>query len=130
MGERKSAQEALNRLVVTGIPRTVVAISYQIRHAPTLCSVIRAGNDDGLFKLWVAWQPTGSQYRTASQSVLEATIGGLPAKDVSFRVTSFGGGLPPEPPGLKADLVRAMLTRPAERCEVFDDGSMQLASAQ
>ena len=125
--QRKAAQAALDQLQKTSIPRRVVAISYQSGQAPTTCTVVpKAGTDDA-FDVFLAWKPTRPDYKSVPQSVLEATVGRPPAKSVRFHVSTFGGSTP-EPASVQASLVRAMLAKPAEQCEVLENGSLQLIS--
>jgi hypothetical protein len=127
--ERKAASTALNLLQHTKIPRTVVAISYQVGQAPTTCTLVPNRGAQGIFELFVAWKPTNPNADVASapQSVLEATIDEGSFKDDRFHVSSFGSGVT-EPASVKASLVRAVLSTLAERCEVLENGALRLVS--
>jgi hypothetical protein len=128
--EQKSAQTALDILQQTPIPRTVVAISRQSGQAPTICRVLPIPETRGAFQLVVGWKPDHPAYMSVPQSVLEATIG-QSVKDDRFHVSSFGGGGPkpiPEPPSVEASLVRAVLSKPAEKCEVLENSHLRLAA--
>ena len=127
--QRKAVSSALNLLQHTKIPRTVVAISFQIGQAPSTCTVIPGPGTQGIFELFVAWKPTNPNADVASapQSVLEATIDDGSFKNDRFHVSSFGSGVP-EPAGVKASLVRAVLSTLAQRCEVLENGDLRLVS--
>jgi hypothetical protein len=127
--ERTAVSAALNLLQHTMIPRTVVAISYQIGQAPTTCTVIPGHGAQGIFELFVAWKPTNpnADFASAPQSVLEATIDEGSFKNDRFHVSSFGSGVP-EPAGVNANLVRAVLSTLAERCEALENGDLRLVS--
>jgi hypothetical protein len=125
------AQDALDLLQETALPRSVVAISYQAGQAPITCIVLPETGARGRFKLVMAWKPDRPAYIAVPQSVLEATIGGS-VKEVRFHVTSFGGGgrnPTPEPARVAATVVRAALAKPAERCEVLENSQLRLAHA-
>jgi hypothetical protein len=130
--ERTAAQTALDGLQQTPIPRAVVAISYQTGQAPNTCVVLPNAGARGTFKLVVAWKPTRPDFMAVAQSVLEATIGETAAKSDQFHITSFGGGgldPKPEPASIAADVVRAVLAKPAETCEVLENGHLRLAAS-
>jgi hypothetical protein len=128
--ERNSAQAALDLLRKTSIPRTVVAISYQSGQAPTTCVVMPESGTEGAFKLFMAWKPTGDIYKSVPQNVLEATIAEASSKGDRFHVSTFGGQYNlPEPASVEASLVRAVLAKPAEQCEVLENGHLQLVAA-
>jgi hypothetical protein len=130
--EREAAQTALDGLQQTPIPRAVVAISYQAGQAPTTCIVLPKAGAEGIFKLFVAWKPNRPDFMAVAQNVLEATIGESPSKSDQFHITSFGGGgldPKPEPANVAADLVRAVLAKPSETCEVLENGHLRLAVA-
>ncbi len=128
--EQKAVQTALRILQQTPIPRTVVAISRQSGQAPTICQVLPKTDAGGTFELVVGWKPDHPAYMSVPQSVLEATIG-KSVKDDRFHVSSFGGGGHdpiPEPASVEASLVRAVLSKPAEKCEVLENSQLRLAS--
>ncbi len=132
-GERKAAQTALDLLQQTTIPRSVVAISYQSGQAPTTCIVLPKAGAPGVFDLFVAWKPNRPDFMSVPQSVLLATIGEATSKNDRFQITSFGGGgrhPKPEPVSVEASLVRAELAKPAETCEVLENGHLRLALSQ
>jgi hypothetical protein len=126
--QRTVAQTALDRLQGTAIPTRVVAISLQTRQAPRICSLVPQLGAPGTFKLVVAWKPSGPGTKFVPQSVLEATIG-TSVRDDRFQVTTFGGNVP-EPPRLQATLVRAVESKPAEECEILENGHLQLVPGQ
>lgn len=128
--QRTAAQAALDLLQRTGIPRSVVAISIQAGQAPTTCIVLPTAAPER-FTLVLAWKPDRRAYIAVPQSVLEATIGRSVA-GIRFHLTSFGGGgsnPAPEPARVAATLVRASLAKPAERCEVLENGHLRLVRA-
>jgi hypothetical protein len=130
--ERTAAQTALDHLQQTAIPRTVVAISYQSGQAPTTCVILPKTGAQGIFELFVAWKPNRPDFMAVAQSVLEATIGESSSKSDQFHITQFGGGglhPKPEPANVAADLVRAVLAKPIETCEVLENGHLRLAVA-
>jgi len=62
--------------------------------------------------------------------VLVATISQTSAAEDEFTVASFGGsGKKPEPPAVKAGLIRASLTKPAEQCEVLANSHLRLVAS-
>lgn len=126
--ERKAAQAALDRLQQTMIPKTVVGVSIQSAQAPRICSVLLQPGSPGLFKLFVAWKPSAAAYRFVPQTLLEATIGQAKVKDVQYHVTTFGGRVP-VPASVEATLVRAVESKPAERCEALENGQLRLVAA-
>ncbi len=131
--QRATAQSALDLLQATPIPRAVVAISYQSGQAPTTCVVLPAAGTTKTFKLYVAWKPNRPDFMSVPQSVLEATIAAGSSKSDTFQITSFGGGgrhPKPEPPNIEADLVRAVLAKPGETCQVLESGRLRLAPSQ
>jgi hypothetical protein len=118
------------RLGRTGVPSSLVAISIQAGQAPTTCIVLPTAVADR-FQLVIAWKPDRRGYIGVPQSVLQATIprsvGGI-----SSHVTSFGGGGSnplPEPAAVAAAVARASLAKPAERCEVLENGRLRLVEA-
>lgn len=128
---RKAAQTALDRLQQTSIPRRVVAISYQSGQAPTTCIILPEAGAEGIFELFVAWKPNRPDFMAVPQSVLEATIDEASSKSDQFHTTTFGGGglhPKPEPASIEADLVRAVLAKPGETCEVLENGHLRLAA--
>jgi hypothetical protein len=65
------------------------------------------------------------------RSVLAATIDETSAKNDSFDVRTFSNRLGKsvaEPVGVGAGFVRAALTKPAEQCEVLDNGKLRLVA--
>jgi hypothetical protein len=127
--QRQAAQAALGLLGKTTIPREVLALSFQTGQAPNVCSVLPRASSTALFDLFMAWNPTRPAYRNMPQSVLQAAIGVSSAKRDSYHVTTFGGQRgKPEPPEIKATLARVALTRPAEQCEVLEDGRLQIST--
>jgi hypothetical protein len=127
-GAHVSAQVALNSLTRTGIPRIIVAISYQIGQAPTMCSVLPQFGHAEAYTLLVAWLPTNpnSNYASIRESVLQATIGSS-AKNDRFHVDSFGGQKP-EPAAVQASVARVALSNPA-RCEALANGDLRLVTS-
>ena len=108
----------------------MVAISFQSGQAPTTCVILPKAGAKGIFKLFVAWKPNRPDFMSVPQSVLEATIAEASSKSDQFHITSFGGGglhPKPEPANVEADLVRAVLAKPAETCEVLENGHLRLA---
>ncbi len=131
--QRATAQSALDLMQQTPIPRAVVAISYQSGQAPTTCVVLPTTTSKQTFKLYVAWKPNRPDFMSVPQSVLEATIGAGSSKSDQFKITTFGGGghdPKPEPPNIEADLVRAVLAKPGETCQVLESGRLRLAPSQ
>jgi hypothetical protein len=127
---RKSAQSALDQLRRTAIPRRVLAISYQTGQVPNTCVVLPASASKGTFKLFIAWDPTNPSFVLVPHTVLEATINETSAKGDRFQVSSYGGRYgKPEPPAEKAKLIRAVLSRSAQQCEVLQNGQLQLTSS-
>jgi hypothetical protein len=128
--QRTAAQAALDRLQKTGLPRSVVAISYQTGQAPVTCIVLPTAADDR-FQLVIAWKPDRADYASIPQSVLVATIGSS-SRDVHYRVTSFGGGPSgaKEPASVAAAVVRASLAKPAEQCQVLENSRLRLVPAR
>jgi hypothetical protein len=128
--QRDAAQAALDRLGRTGIPSSLVAISIQAGQAPSTCIVLPTAAADR-FQLVIAWKPDRGAYKNVAQSVLQATIP-RSASGIVSHVTSFGGGGTnprPEPPAVAAAVVRASLAKPAERCEVLENGHLRLVEA-
>jgi hypothetical protein len=130
--ERQAAQTALDLLQRTSIPRTVVATSFQSGQAPTTCVILPKAGAKGIFKLFVAWKPNRPDFMSVAQSALEATIGESSSTNDQFHITQFGGGglhPKPEPVNIAADFQRAVLAKPAETCEVLENGHLRLAVA-
>lgn len=127
-GQLVSPQAALSGLAQTGIPRLVVAISYQIDQAPTMCSVLPLVGHAGMFTLLIAWLPTNpnSNFAAIRESVLQATIGPSPDDD-HFHVNSFGGQTP-EPASVQASIARVALSNP-QRCQALANGDLRLTSS-
>ena len=127
--QRQSAQTALDLAARTAITRNVLNLSFQTGQAPNGCSVLPQSGSDETFHLFMSWDPTRPAYRSMPHSVLEATISVKSAASDTFHVTSFGGqGGKPEPPEIKASIARVALTRPAEQCQVLQDGRLQLVA--
>ena len=127
--QRQAAQTALDLLGQTAIPRQVLTLSFQTGQAPNTCSVLPKASSEELFELFMSWNPTRPAYRNMPQSVLQAAISVTSAKHDTYHVTSFGGqNGKPEPPEIKATLARVALTRPAEQCQVLEDGRLQIAT--
>jgi hypothetical protein len=124
--QRASAQKALDHLQQSAIPRRVVAISYQSGEAPSTCIVRPETGADDVFTLLLAWRPSRPAYRKLPRTLIEATI--AQHGPVRFHVSTYSSGIP-EPPAVKAALVRAALAHPSEQCEVLDDGRLRLATA-
>jgi hypothetical protein len=123
--ERDAAQQALDHLRQTRLPGRVVAISYQSGEAPATCIVLPEPDRDGVFRLLLAWEPSRPAYRTLPRTLIEATIA---AKGpVPFHVSTYSSRLP-EPPSVKATLVRAALANPSEDCEVLESGRLRLVA--
>jgi len=128
--QRSAAQAALDLVQQTAIPRRVVALSFQAGTAPSTCTVLPAATP-GTFRLLLAWAPDQPGYLTMPHSVLSATIDETSAKKDSFDVTTFRtrlGKAAPEPTGVNANFVRAALSKPAEQCDVLENGKLQLVS--
>jgi len=125
---QKAAEAALGLLQETGIPRTVVAISFQVGQAPTTCSVLAKPGASGAFELFVEWKTSNpnSDYAALPQSVLEATIHEPSAKDDRFHVSSFASG-EHESASVVANVVRALLSN-SQQCEALQNGDLRLVS--
>ncbi len=85
----------------------------------------------GTFRLLLAWTPDQPGYLTMPHSVLAATIDETSAKKDSFDVMTFRtrlGKAEAAPTGVDANFVRAALTKPAEQCQVLENGQLQLVS--
>ena len=129
--QRAAAQSALRLVAQTAIPRRVLALSFQAGTAPSTCTVLPAQGRQGSFRLLVAWVPDLPGYLTLPQSVLAATIDASSPRKDSFDVVTFRDrrGRPlPTPVGVRAGFVRAALTKPAEQCQVLDDGALELVA--
>jgi hypothetical protein len=126
--QRTSAQTALDRLQGTPVPRVVVGVSQQSGQAPPTCIVLPRAASKGSFQLLVAWKPTGA-FARQPQTVLEATIDERSAKDDRYHVSTFASGTS-LPATVQAKLVRATLAKPAEQCEVLENGRLQLVQSQ
>jgi hypothetical protein len=124
--QRAAAQNALDRLEQTALPRRVVAISYQSGEAPATCIVRPVAGMNDVFTLLLAWKPSRPAYRKLPRTLIEATI--AEHEPVRFHVSTFSSQRP-EPPAVKAALVRAALSHPSEQCEVLEDGQLRLATA-
>jgi hypothetical protein len=128
--QRTAAQTALDLLQQTSIPRMMVATSFQTGQAPTTCVVLPGVGTPTIFKLFVAWKPNRPDFMFVPQSVLEATFGSTSSKADRFRIWSFGGGSlhpKPEPPSVAASLIRAVLSKTSETCQVLENGHLRLA---
>ncbi len=107
----------------------MLTLSFQTGQVPNICSILLHESSQELFDLFMAWDPTRPAYRTMPHSVLQASIDVSSAKRDTFHITSFGGHLgKPEPPAIKANLARVALTRPAEQCEVLNDGRLRIVT--
>ena len=129
----EDAQAALVLLQQTGIPRRVVAISYQSGVAPTTCSIVPDPSRSGVFRLYLAWASNVPGYTSTPKTVLEATINrDSPTRD-SFGVhtfrTRFGKPVPISVQ-TNASLARAALTKPNAQCTVLDNGALKLVPTQ
>jgi hypothetical protein len=130
--QRTAAQSALDLTQNTPIPSRVVALSYQTGTAPSTCTVLPKTGQPGTFRLLVAWTPNHPGYLGLPESVLAATIDESSARRDSFDVVTYrnrSGKAVPEPVRVSAGFVRAALTKPAEQCEVLDNGKLQLVSS-
>ncbi|MBV8079762.1 MAG: hypothetical protein JO186_05225 [Actinobacteria bacterium] len=122
--QRRAAQSALSLLDQTPIPRRVVALSFQAGQAPPTCIVVPRAGTGSSFELYIAWKPSGEAYLNAPQTVIQATIHTTSVKADSYSVASFQpGSLPTRE---QAVLVRAMLAKPADPCQVLATGQLQL----
>ena len=105
-------------------------MSFQTGQAPTTCVVLPAPGSSSIFKLFVAWKPNRPDFMSVPQSVLEATINDDVEQErhLSHLVVWRWRKHPkPEPPSVAASLQRAVLSQPAETCEVLENGQLRLA---
>ena len=130
--QRAAAQSALDLTRETSIPSRVVALSYQSGTAPSTCTVLPNTTKPGTFRLLVAWVPNHPGYLGLPESVLAATIDESSASKDSYDVVTYRnrlGKAVPESVRVSAGFVRAALTKPAEQCEVLDNGKLQLVAS-